>query len=503
MSAPSAATRAIVPDELPDDVPLLKGIIGGLEEQVSSLQKQVDWFKRHVFGRRSERVVDDPNQLELLSTALQTSEPAPVETQEIASHSRRKHPGRREIPEGVPRERTEYFPEETVCTGCGKELSRIGEEVTKELDYQPASLLLREHARIKLACSCCKSGVQIGELPAGVPLIDKGRVGPGLLAQIVTSKYCDHLPLHRLEGIFGRQGVEIPRSTQCDWVAQGADLLEPVYKELIEEVKVDGYVQIDETPVNYQDDQNKLHRGYLWAMRSGVRPCVVFHFDERRTKNVALSLLGDFSGFFQADDLGSYDELAKDPKRQRLGCWAHVRRYFFDARSSASVKANEMLALLKRLYDIEREIKERPPDEKCRRRVERSAPVLEAIKTRCLQWQQTELPKSDLAKAVNHALNQWPELCRYLEDGRLRIDNNAVEQQIRPVAIGRKNYLFFGSVDGGRRAAILYTVINSCKLAGVEPFAYLKDVFRKVHTCTRRSELTPVQWKKARSAKSV
>ena len=499
MSATNAATKK---QGLPTDVALLHEIVTGLEEQVSSLQRQLDWFKRHVFGKRSERVADDPNQLELLSAVPQTIAPAPVETQEIPAHTRSKHPGRREIPENIPRERTEYLPDETVCGGCGKELSRIGEEITKELDYQPASLILREHARIKLACSCCKSGVQIGELPAGVPVIEKGRVGPGLLAQVVTSKYCDHLPLHRLEGIFGRHGVEIPRSTQCDWVRQAADLLEPVYKELLQEVKSDGYVQVDETPVNYQDDRNELHRGYLWAMRSGIRPCVVFHFDQRRTKEVALSLLGDFSGYFQADDFASYDELAKDPRRQRLGCWAHVRRYFFDARGSASVKANEMLALIKQLYAIEREIKEQPPDEKRRRRAERATAVLEAIKTRCLHWKQTELPSSPLVKAANHALNQWSELCRYLEDGRLRIDNNAVEQQIRPVALGRKNYLFFGSVDGGRRAAILYTVINSCKLAGVEPFSYLKDVFRKVHTCTRRSELTPANWKKARTAKS-
>ena len=487
------ASAAKLKEELPSEVSLLHEMIVGLEEHNRDLQRQLEWFKRHVFGKRTERLVTDPSQLSLLPQEETLA--AEESKQEISAHARKKHPGRREIPEDVPKERIEYLPEVTTCGGCGKELSRIGEEITKELDYQPANLLLREHVRVKLACQCCKSGVMIGVLPRAIPLIEKGRVGPGLLAQIVTSKYCDHLPLHRLEAIFKRQGVTIPRSTQCDWVAQAAGLLEPVYKELLKEAKTSGYVQMDETPVKYQDEANYLHNGYLWAIRSGVSPTVAFEFDESRSKAVPLRLLDKFEGYVQVDDYGGYDELCSDPRRTRVACWAHVRRKFFEAQSSASVRSAEMLALIKQLYTIEREIKEKSPEERKLLRNNRAGPILLTIRSRSEVWQQTELPKSPLAIAIRYTLNQWKELCRYLDDGRIRIDNNAVEQQIRPIAIGRKNYLFFGSVDGGRRAAVLYTVINSCKLAGIDPFAYLRDIFPLVHTESEIAKLTPLGWK--------
>ena len=206
----SESNAEAIKRELPSEVPLLHDMIFGLEDQVESLERKVEWFKRHVFGKKTERITTDPFQLFLLGTE---SAPAVVETEnkiEVPAHSRKKHPGRREIPEHVPVERTEYLPEETICDGCGKELVRIGEEVTKELDYIPANLILREHAKIKLACNCCKSGVTIGKLPPGIPLVEKERVGPGLLAQTVVSKFCDHLPLNRQEEIFKRQGVVIP-----------------------------------------------------------------------------------------------------------------------------------------------------------------------------------------------------------------------------------------------------------------------------------------------------
>jgi transposase len=500
MSRQSAAETK---KELPSEVPVLHDMIFGLESQVHSLERQVDWFKRNAFGKKTERIATDPFQLFLLEnpTAAAVVEPS----SEIPAHTRKKHPGRREIPEHVPVERIEYFPDETTCSGCGKDLVRIGEEVTKELDYIPANLVLREYAKIKLACSCCKSGVSIGKLPPGVPLVEKGRVGPGLLSQTVVSKFCDHLPLNRQEEIFKRQGVVIPRSTQCDWVGQAADLLEPIYKELLREVMASKYVQMDETHVKFQDADNYLHTGYLWAMRSGgaplagVFPTVVFDFNENRSKEVPLRMLESFEGFLQVDGYAGYNEIALNSKITRVGCWAHVRRKFFEAQTSSALKSHEMVSLIKKLYSIEREIKEKPPDEKLLLRLNQSRPVLEQIKARSEDWLTTELPKSTLYLAAQYLMNQWQELTAYIADAQLRIDNNAIEQQMRPVAIGRKNYLFFGSVEGGRRAAIIYSVINTCKLCGVEPFAYLQDVFRRVHFETKISALTPRGWKKSLS----
>ena len=256
---------------------------------------------------------------------------------------------------------------------------------------------------------------------------------------------------------------------------------------------------MDETHVDYQDAENFLHRGYLWAIRSVIISTVVFKFNKNRSNEVPREILKTYEGFLQVDGFSGYDEVSLNPAITRVACWAHVRRKFFEAQTSSTLKSHEMVSLIKKLYAIEREIKEKSAEEKKQARIKQATPVLEQIKALADKWLQTELPKSAIYLAAQYLNNQWQELTQYLTDGHLRIDNNLIEQQMRPVVLGRKNYLFFGSVEGGRRAAILYSIINTCKLSGVEPFAYLRDVFRKVHYETNVSLLTPRGWKNSQS----
>lgn len=505
---------------LPDDVHTLKQMVHHLlsdmrakDREILNLKSQLEALKRRIFGRRSEKI--DPNQLALFEDLTrrlaeaesQATEPAgePVASSagEPRKNGHRNGRGRRPLPADLPRERIEVpvAEEDRTCPSCHEPMTRFGEEITEELDYVPASFVVRQYARPKYACKTCQEGVVIADLPPRP--IPKGLAGPGLLAQVLTSKFADHLPLHRQQGIFRRHGVQIGDSTMCDWVRDMADLLSPIVVTLKEQVLASYLVQTDDTPVLVLDRAGRPSaRGYLWVY-IGDQKGAVFDFTETRSRAGPLAFLGGYAGYVQADAYGGYDVLFRplpdgtDSPRREVGCWAHARRKFYDARLDDRSRCTEMLALIGKLYDVEREAKDVDADVRRAMRQERSVPILEAIETKLQTWSIELLPKSTVGQAVAYARGQWKALLRYVQDGRLPIDNNLSERMLRMAAVGRKNWLFFGSEAGGHRAAVIYSLVASCKLCGIDPFAYLRDAITRC--CDPRldafADLTPAAWK--------
>jgi len=472
--------------------------------QIVDLQNQLDWFKRHVFGRRSEKL--NANQLTLFEgatdtgqqneDALEESNPTPVG---VTEKSRKHLNGRRPLPAHLPRERIEYHPpkEELTCPCCGQAKQVMGEEITEELDYVPASFVVRQHVRLKYVCKHCQEGVVIADLPARP--IEKGRPGTGLLAHVLTSKYADHLPLHRQEGIFKRHGVDINRSTMCDWVRDCAELLSPIVRHMKQIILQSKIINTDDTSVPILDSsRTQTRKGYLWAY-IGDRRTAVFDYTPTHSRDGPMAFLGDYGGYVQADAYKGYDAFFENGDASEVGCWAHTRRKFYDARTTDSRRAHEMLALIGELYDVEREAKQNELAASAIKelRQQRSKPILDQICPHLEDWSIALLPKSPIGQAVGYARGQWKALNRYIDDGDLAIDNNLSERVLRIVAIGRKNWMFAGSDAGAERAAVIYSLIASCKLCGIDPFAYLRDVLDRVstHPASRIAELTPSGWK--------
>jgi hypothetical protein len=357
-------------------------------------------------------------------------------------------------------------------------------------------MFVREHVRVKYACRSCEEGVVLGDLPPRP--IEKGRPGPGLLAQVVTSKYGDHLPLHRQEGIFARHGVSIARSTMCDWIRDVASLLSPIVRRMRDEILSTNLVMTDDTPVRVQTGLRKTKQAAIWAYLSPELREVVFDFTMSRARDGPERFLGDYRGYLQADAYSGYDRIFARGEVTEVGCWAHARRKFYDSMETSPAEASAVLAGIRRLYAVEARAKEEGlgPDAVWSLRCRESLPILQAIREYLEMQKISALPQSPFGKAVTYALNQWEALVRYVGDGRLPIDNNAAERALRAVAIGRKNWLFAGSPAGGERAATLYSLVSSCRLAGIDPFFYLKDVITRVstHPASRIDELTPRGW---------
>ena len=460
------------------------------------LKLKVADLLRRLFGRSSEKLA--PGQLDLLGDAPAPDDaPDDEATHETPPKKRRKaRGGRKPLPKDLPRERVvhEVPEEERTCACCGETMQPFGEDVTEELEYVPATLFVREHVRPKYSCKGCQEGVKQAPLPPRP--IEKGRPGPGLLAQVLVSKYVDHLPLYRQSRIFDRLGIDLARSTLCDWVAVCVEEFEPIVAELRRTVLASRVVQADETPITVlqHHDKKKRSQGYLWVYR-GKGGETVFDFRPTRARDGPQEFLKEYEGYLQRDGYQGYENLS--PKIVGVGCWAHARRKFHEARSSSPAEAEIALRLIRKLYALERETKDLVPQERAARRRAEATPVLDDFVALLDEWQKDALPKSPLGVAVGYAKAQWPTLVRYVEDGDLEIDNNAIERAIRGVAIGRKNWMFAGSYEGAKRAAVLYSLVESCKAAGVEPFAYFRDVLERTTTATAR-ELTPRAWKQAR-----
>jgi transposase len=425
----------------------------------------------------------------------------PPKAQTVKKRKRADHHGRNPLPKDLPREVIEIDPpdEEKTCPVCHKEKQRIGSEETEKLEYVPASFYVKKYVRYKYACKACESHISIGQLPPMA--IDKGIPGEGLLAHIITSKYCDHNPLNRLEGILKRHGVDINVSTMCDWVGKSADLLAPLVKRMHEKILQSPKINTDDTsiPVKSKKRRGSTYKGYLWVYVDDKHN-VVFDFTPTRSREGPLKFLGAYSGYVQADAYSGYDEFFRKSDATEVGCNSHARRKFDYSLDTDPVRAARMLVLWGRLYDIERKAKDEnySSAQLLEARQKEAKPILAEIKTVLDEYKNQVLPKSPIGKAITYSLNQWEALNRYVDDPMLEIDNNLSERTLRMVVIGRKNYMFAGSEAGAWRAAIIYSLVASCKLNEIDPFRYFRDVLARVstHPADKIDELLPSEWKK-------
>jgi len=453
-------------------------VIREKEAYESQLLSLIDKFKRMAFAQKRERFEGNKDQMALPfgTDAAGQQEQKEVFEQKI-EYTRRKqasaHPGRVALPEHLPVEEVEIRPE-----GDLSGMVCIGKEVTEELDYIPGRYIIKRYVRYKYAPKDknSDSGVLIGNLPERV--IDKGIPGAGLLASILTDKYVDHLPLYRQLQRFKRENIKIAASTIDGWVRQSLERLEPLYDCLLEDTKAMGYLQADETTIKVMDGTKKgaCHLGYYWVYHNPLEKTVLFDYQPTRGATGAENLLKGFKGYLQTDGYATYKKLGRQEGVTHLACWAHARREFFDARTNDRKRAEKALEFIQKLYAVESGAKGLTPDEIKRSRLDNSLPVINKMSEWIKEQLQDQrvLPGSPIGKALRYSAERWDELSNYLYDGRLEIDNNLVENAIRPVALGRKNYLFAGSHKAARRAAMLYSFFAICKKHGVNPYEWLK-----------------------------
>ena len=475
---------------------------------VVELLGQVDYLKRMLFGRRSEKLHDNPNQGVLFGRLepddQHEQEEVSEEDEEVIPRRRRRtrHRGRRPLPDHLPRCIHEIHPpkEELACPCCGQNKVVFAQDVTEELDVVPAKFFVNRYVRFKYACRQCEGYVSAGSLPPRP--MDKGIPGPGFLAHLITSKYADHLPLYRQQQIYRRFGLDIPRSTMCGWVSYAASVLSPVVEAMKASVLASRKVHTDDTPITVLDPASKpvgSRKGYMWVY-IGDQDDVVFDFTNSRKRDGPESFLKGYRGYLQADAFSGYDRIYAGGDVVEVACWAHARRKFFDAQSSYGAEAARVLELIGRLYAVERRAKvlDVPPERLLAWRQRHSRRRLDRLRGQLDRLSLCVLPRSPLGQAIRYTLNNFKALTRYTEAAYLSIDNNHSERQIKQLVIGRKNWLFCGSEGGAENAAILFSVIVSCKLAGVDPFAYLRDILMRIHRhpASRLGELTPREWRK-------
>jgi transposase len=504
MTAETKITAGTSIEQLPNDTNTLKQMVLTLLGQIDDLNGQLYYLKRQLFGKKSEKL--NPAQ-RLLFENLYDQVKSKIDQQKLPTAKlaqKRKnadHRGRNPLPKDLPREVIEIDPtdEEKTCPVCHKQKQRIGSEETEKLEYVPASFYVKKYVRYKYACKECESHISIGRLPPMA--IDKGIAGEGLLAHIITSKYCDHNPLNRLEGILKRHGVDINVSTMCDWVGKSADLLEPLVKRMHAKILQSPKINTDDTPIPVKSKKHRgsTYNGYLWVY-VGKEHNVVFDFTPTRSREGPVKFLGTYSGYVQADAYSGYDEFFRKSDATEVGCHAHARRKFDYALDTDPVRAARLLVLWGRLYDIERKAKDEnySSAQLLEARQKEARPILAEIKTVLDEYKNRVLPKSPIGKAISYSLNQWEALNIYVDDPMLDIDNNLSERTLRMVVIGRKNYMFAGSEAGAWRAAVIYSLVASCKLNEIDPFRYFRDVLSRVstHPADKIDELLPSEWKK-------
>jgi transposase len=451
------------------------------EQSIQELRQQLELYRRYVFGPRRERLVEAPGQghlfeLDVIESVALPPEPPVRDHKATAKPRRSRKPDYDQLPQvRIPHD----IPEaDKICTHCGEAKTCIGEDEARVLQFIPARFELQIHVLPKYACSRCRDGVVAPETPQRP--VSGCIAGAGVLAQVVVSKFAEHLPLYRFEDISTRYGLYLPRSTLCDWVRNVADLLKPLYELEKELVQMAPIIWTDDTFVTVLGgDEPGSRKGRFWVyIGPTALPYDVYDFTENRKRDGPSQFLANFRGFLQADAFSGYDGIywKSDGQVLEVACWAHARRKFFEARSSSPVEASLIIQLIRRLYEVED--RARPLDDDARRvlRQTESVPILDRLREELNRLSAKLLPKSALAQAVTYALNQWRALCRYTDDGRLTIDNNVSERRLRDQAIGRKNWMFLGSAEAGPRAAVLCTVIAGAKRHRLEPWAYLHDV---------------------------
>ena len=485
--------------------------------KITQMEYQLQQLIHRLYGRSSEKL--DPAQKVLFAEMLQQLAPQepPTQAEPPAPVAKPANGhGRRRLPADLQRERVVHdLPEEEKpCPCCGRVREVIGEEVSEQLDYVPAQVKVIEHVRLKYICKACQQrtaegGPQIATAAKPLAPVEKGLAAPGLLSYVIVSKYDDHLPLHRLEKILGRHDIDIARSTMCDWMRQAAEALRPLYDVMVREVLASKVIHTDDTPVDVQDRRlDKTRTGRFWVyLGDRSHPQVVFDYTPNRGRDGPMSFLAgwgeDTLRYLQADAFGGYDGIYAGNAGGtvvEVACWAHARRYFYNARKADHRNSAQALAYIKLLYEVERDAADLSPHERAAVRQERAAPILVEFRQWLTDLQAVHgglvLPKSPMGEAITYAFNQWTALCVYLLDGELAIDNNASENALRRIAIGRKNWLFAGSDAGGRTAAILFSLIATCQRHAVEPFAYIKDVLTRIaaHPAKNLAALLPDRW---------
>lgn len=467
------------------------------EEQ---LTHELALLKRHRFGKRSEGL----NKLQLaLLDSLVDEDLAAIETEleklsvKAPEQCERQQPKRQALPKSLPRTEIRHEPDNTTCS-CGCALTRIGEDISEKLDYQPGTFTVERHIRGKWSCRQCESLVQA---PTAPHIIDKGLPTTGLLAQVLISKYADHLPLYRQEQQFARAGVSIPRSTLADWVGRCGVELQPLVDALRETLHQESVLHADETPVAMlAPGKKRTHRAYIWAYAStrfAPTQGVVYDFRPGRSGQAVREFLEGWQGKLVCDDYSGY-KASFTGSVTEIGCWAHARRKFHDLHvANQSQIAEQALDYIQQLYRIERDIKALPPEERQAQRQLQAKPITDQLYHWLIGKRQQVPDGSGTAKAIDYSLKRWAALIRYLDDGTVPIDNNWVENQIRPWALGRSNWLFAGSLRSGQRAANIMSLIQSAKINGLNPQAYLKDVMERLPTqrASEIDELLPHNWK--------
>jgi transposase len=482
---------------------------------IEKLKMQLAILRRARFGRSSEKLDRDIEQLELLIGELE-EEAAETEARAEAGAAKaspsgprtRKPAVRQPLPTHLPRETLTHEPACT-CPGCGGSVfSRIGQDEREVLEYVPASFKVINHVRPKLSCRACETIVQ-APMPS-LP-IERGKPGPGLIANVLVAKFCDHTPLHRQSVIYARQGVELERATLADWVGQAVFLLTPLAEAIGRHIRAGAVLHADDTTVPVlAPGLGRTKTGRLWVMvrderpwGSDVPPAAFYLYSPDRRGVHAEALLDGCHGFLHADGYAGFDTLyrpatpAGTPRLIEVACWSHARRKLFDVNhAAASPIAQEALARIGTLFDIERSIRGQVPQRRAAVRQEQATPLLAEMK----QFYDRSLDqisgKSALAQAIRYSLSRWPALIRYASDGRLEMSNNAAERGMRGPVLGRKNYLFCGSDAGGQRAACIYTIVETCKMNAVNPQAYLADVLARIadHPINNINALLPWFW---------
>ena len=456
-------------------------------------------LKRMKFAAQSERfnaeqrsLLEDEIEADLAAVAveieqLQPPAPAPQAKQQ---------PKRQPLPANLPRREIRHEPELTTCA-CGCAMKRIGEDVAEKLDYVPGVFTVERHIRGKWACAKCET---ITQVPVEAHVIDKGIPTTGLLAQVLVAKYADHLPLFRQESIFARAGLAIPRSTLAQWVGTCGVRLQPLVDALKAEILGQRVLHADETPVQMlKPGKGTTHRAYLWAYAPGAfedMKAVVYDFCESRAGEHARTFLGGWRGSLICDDYAGYKASFAQGVTE-AGCLAHARRKYFDLHAANKSQIAEFaLTQFARVYEIEREVQALPAPERLQVRQQHSRPILDALHEWMVLQRQQVAGNSATAKALDYSLKRWTALTRFVDDPQLPADNNWIENRIRPIALGRSNWLFAGSLRAGQRAAAVMSLIQSARMNGHDPYAYLKDVLTRLpmHKASRIEELLPHRW---------
>ena len=470
--------------------------IVSLSQERDYLKTQVEMLRRMQFGQKRERLEAAPNQTALpFEPELEKIEQQQEQIKEKIEYVRRRpnHKGRAKLPEHLPVQEVEIHPE-----GDLSDMVCIGKEITEELECEPAKFYIKRYIRYKYAAKSGE-GVKIGELPERV--IDKGIPGAGLLAMILTDKYMDHLPLYRQKQRFARDNIRIPSSTIEGWTKEALIKLQPLYEQLVFDTKSKGYLQVDETPIKVLDKDKKgaAHQGYYWVYHCPLDKTVLFDYSPTRGGSAPLPMLGSFRGYLQTDGYAVYQQHGKKKGITHLACWAHARREFERALDNDRARAEKAMLMIQKLYAVERQAREESLDPGATKalRLEKSLPVINELGKWIFKEIKSTLPKSQIGKAMAYAYGWWDGLSAYLYDGNLHIDNNLVENAIRPVAIGRKNYLFAGSHEAAQRSAMIYSFFAICKKHDVNPFQWLKYTLENIMTINHKNlkDLYPQNYK--------